>query len=456
MLNAVGPVLSDGTPLRELIDLNSREVAMRVLADPEIHRLELKKIFARTWQLVAHATEIPEPGDFVTRRMGNDQVIVARDAKGEVHVSLNVCPHRGMRICRADAGNARAHRCIYHGWAFRPDGSFIGAPIESEQMHGDVVGKDKLGLRKARIALYGGLVFATWDTEGPSFDEFLGDMKFYYDMLFCRTDGGLEVLGPPQRYIVPANWKTASEQSAADGYHTLTLHGSLFEMGAYGTGIPNSTENNAAVLHGVDIGSPQGHAMRCATGGMRTPDPSLSLQEQIAATRPAGITPELMPEMMRNLSQDQLQVLARGGPTVGGMFPNLLFLWINPPTKDGGNDSALVLHTYQPHGPDHFEFTNWMFCEKDTPEDLKRRMRSSAIGASGTSGTIEQDDAECWPHMSESARGVMGEQGTLKYQALLGENKPPEWTGPGLVYAGFSKDDGQWNWWKAWLKLMLD
>lgn len=456
MLTTVGPVLSDGTPLRELVDLDTREVSLRVLADPEIHRLELQRLFARTWQLVAHATEIPNPGDFVTRRMGNDSVIVSRDSKGEVHVSLNVCTHRGVRVCRSDSGNTRVHRCIYHGWAFRPDGSFIGAPVDSEQMHGDVVGKDKLGLRKARTAIYGGLIFANWSQTAPSFDDFLGDMKFYYDMLFCRTDGGLEVLGPPQRYIVPANWKTASEQSAADGYHTLSLHASLFEMGAYGNGIENTPENNAGVLYGVDLGSPQGHAMRCATGGMRKPDPSLSLEEQIAALMPAGMTRELLPQMMRRLSNDQLQVMARGGPTVGGMFPNVLFLWINPPSKDGGNDSALVLHTYQPHGPDHFEFTNWMFCERDVPEALKRRMAASATLATGTSGTIEQDDAESWPHMSASARGIMGEQVTMKYQALLGENKPAEWTGPGQVYAGFSKDDTQWSWWKAWLKLMVD
>ena len=145
-----------------------------------------------------------------------------------------------------------------------------------------------------------------------------------------------------------------------------------------------------------------------------------------------------------------------GGPTVGGMFPNVLFLWINPPSKDGGNDSTLVLHTYQPHGPNHFEFTNWMFCEKDAPADMKRRMLAAAIGATGTSGTIEQDDAESWPHMSESARGVMGGQGTLKYQACLGENKPEGWTGPGVVFGGFSKDDTQWLWWQAWLKLMLN
>jgi phenylpropionate dioxygenase-like ring-hydroxylating dioxygenase large terminal subunit len=37
-----------------------------------------------------------------------------------------------MRVCMAEMGNAQMHRCVYHGWAFRPDGSCVDAPIERE------------------------------------------------------------------------------------------------------------------------------------------------------------------------------------------------------------------------------------------------------------------------------------------------------------------------------------
>jgi phenylpropionate dioxygenase-like ring-hydroxylating dioxygenase large terminal subunit len=452
MLTTVGPVLSDGTPLSDLVNLRTREVSMRVLADPEIHKLELQKLFARTWLLLGHETEIPNNGDFMLRWMAQDQVIVSRAADGKVHVSLNVCPHRGMKVCTADSGNAKVQRCIYHGWAFRSDGSFIGSPVEKEQMHGNVFEKSELGLRKAKVQLYGGLIFANWDHEGLSFEDFLGPMKFYYDMLFCRTDGGLEILGPPQRFVVPANWKAPSEQSAADGYHTLMLHRSMFEMGSYGSDGTNA-ETNAAVIYGVDISSQEGHAMRCGTGA-KPADPALTLHEQLVARLPPGITEEMVPELERRFSEAQLRIYARGGPTVGGMFPNVLFLWINVPSPDGKAGGAMVLHTYMPRGPDHMEFTNWIFAERDTPEDMKRQMLTASVGAAGTSGTIEQDDAECWPHMSASARGEIGAQGTLKYGALLGVNKPDDWDGPARVYAGFSKDDTQWDWWQAWLAMM--
>jgi predicted choloylglycine hydrolase len=51
-----------------------------------------------------------------------------------------------------------------------------------------------------------GLVFANWDLEAESFEDYLGDFKWYLDAVFNRTDSGLEVIGPPQRHIMKANW----------------------------------------------------------------------------------------------------------------------------------------------------------------------------------------------------------------------------------------------------------
>jgi hypothetical protein len=82
-------------------------------------------------------------------------------------------------------------------------------------------------------------------------------------------------------------------------------------------------------------------------------------------------------------------------------------------------------------------------------------MRAAATQGTGTSGVIEQDDSDTWPHMSESARGVIGRTETLKYQAILGETRPDDWPDKAKVYSGFSKDDAQWNWWLAYRDLML-
>jgi hypothetical protein len=50
----------------------------RVYYDPEIFRNEMERIWHREWVYVAHESEVPEPGDYVTRQIGLQPVIVSR------------------------------------------------------------------------------------------------------------------------------------------------------------------------------------------------------------------------------------------------------------------------------------------------------------------------------------------------------------------------------------------
>lgn len=462
MLTQTSPTLADGTKAADLVNIATREVQLRALSDPELYELEMERIFGKTWILLGHDSEIPKSGDFMVRDLGSDSVLVTRDKSGDVNVLLNVCSHRGMRISTLDAGNTQIHTCIYHGWAFRPNGAFLAAPVEKECMHGKIKTKDELGLKKARVTLYGGLIFATWNIEGPSFEEFLGDTKWYYDMLFCRSDKGMEVLGPPQRFTVRANWKAAGEQSAADGYHTLTLHRWLGEIGAYskkGEGESGGGDLSPE-MYGVEISSPHGHALRCIDLSRKIrrltgldPD-KLSIEEKLNALPPAGITQDMVPQLQRNLSADQLKVQTSMPPQVGGIFPNVLFGFVYIPQADGSVVGSMTMHAYVPKGPDKLEFVNWIFAEKDAPPELREKMLKQTIQLFGTSGMVEQDDSDTWPHMTLAAKGAMGKKQTMKYQAVYETGKPEGWPGPGIVNEGFTKDDTQWHWWLHWRELM--
>jgi len=112
MLSPTPPTLSDGTKVVDLVNVNTREVQMRALSDPELYELEMERIFGKIWVFLGHESEIPNSGDFVTRDMGSDSVLVTRDKSGEVHVLLNLCTHRGMRVSTLDAGNTQIHTCI--------------------------------------------------------------------------------------------------------------------------------------------------------------------------------------------------------------------------------------------------------------------------------------------------------------------------------------------------------
>ncbi len=57
--------------------------------------------------------------------MGEDSVLICRDDDGIVRVFLNSCRHRGMKVCRADRGNARQFTYGFHGWTYANTGKML-------------------------------------------------------------------------------------------------------------------------------------------------------------------------------------------------------------------------------------------------------------------------------------------------------------------------------------------
>jgi len=76
-------------------------------ANPSVYEAELEKIYAKTWNFLGHASEIVNPGDYVTRWIVHDPVLVLRDDHGDVQAYLNSCTHRGTMLCTADFGKKR-------------------------------------------------------------------------------------------------------------------------------------------------------------------------------------------------------------------------------------------------------------------------------------------------------------------------------------------------------------
>jgi phenylpropionate dioxygenase-like ring-hydroxylating dioxygenase large terminal subunit len=451
-----GPILSDGTAFGDLIDLERREISMRVYNDPEIHTLEQELLFTTCWQIVGHDSEIPGTGDYVKRYLGEDAVIVARREDGDISVLLNVCTHRGMQVCLTDAGRASRFRCPYHGWTFAPDGRLIGAPFERE-MFGAEFDKESLGLRRARVEICAGLIFATWDPAVPPLLDYLGGLDFYLEMAFGRTRSGVEVVGSPQRVLVATNWKTAAEQFNVDRYHFVGLHSSLFAT--FGADAANPADFS---MRGIDVSvggtgfifrqsNDTGRRARVTslpTAAVATDEELASLTplEVITKYPPAGLAPELVPQLAETLSDAQLRMLARIGNlgAGGGCFPNGALFFAQP-----------GMHLFLPRGPQATEYWYWALVDKDAPPAIKGvARRAGPAGVGSSSGAAAVDDAEGWAQVGASVRGAMGRRQTLKYHALSGQQRPAWFEGPGLVYDGFSRDDAEWNWWIRYFHVM--
>ncbi len=75
----------------ELVDHKKGLVDRSIFNDQNIYEMELERIFARSWNFMAHDTQIPNPGDFFMTRIGEDRVIVVRDNDGNPQTLINTC-----------------------------------------------------------------------------------------------------------------------------------------------------------------------------------------------------------------------------------------------------------------------------------------------------------------------------------------------------------------------------
>jgi benzoate/toluate 1,2-dioxygenase subunit alpha len=200
-------------------------VHRRVYADPQIFELEMERIFGRAWLFVGHASQVRNPGEFVTLDLGRQPVIFTRHRDGSLQVLQNRCAHRGPKVLNERCGRRNSFTCLYHGWTYDTDGALVGVPVpEGCSAHFD---KSSFGLaRVPRVAEYRGFVFASLASSGPSFDEHIAAIRGNIDDLVDRAPAGeIAFDAGVHRYVYRGNWKLQVE-NVLDSYHVPFSHAS--------------------------------------------------------------------------------------------------------------------------------------------------------------------------------------------------------------------------------------
>src|SRR5436309_14031870 len=127
--------------------------------DPAVLELEKDRIFARTWQLVAHRGELARPGDFKPATILDEPILLTHAQDGKLRGFYNVCRHRAAQVVTT-RGNRKSLQCGYHGWVYGLDGKLQVA----REMEGTKdFDKEDFGLVPIRVDTLGPFVFAILD-----------------------------------------------------------------------------------------------------------------------------------------------------------------------------------------------------------------------------------------------------------------------------------------------------
>ena len=220
----------------------------RYYYDPAIYEMELERIFSQMWVCVGRADAITGAGVYEVVTVGRESIIVVRGRDDVLRAFLNVCRHRGARLCNEASGKLKGSiQCRYHAWTYGLDGRLIGAPnvLSDEQFE-----RALFGLLPVALEVWEGLVWLNLGDDPASIADQLNEPiieRFGGYAAFARYDVGNLKVGKRIAYDVQANWKLVLE-NFMECYHCGPMHPEFCRLlPGYKTGDVSDYVNGEAV-----------------------------------------------------------------------------------------------------------------------------------------------------------------------------------------------------------------
>ena len=212
-----------------LADIDFDQYSMQVSTDRytslQIAEREREAIWSRVWQGAGRADELPDVGDWIEYRLLDQSYVIVRGHDGELRGFVNVCRHRGNKLCtggRGNCGSAARFVCPYHLWSYDFEGRLLRVSRP------DLVGpidKSEHGLLPISVETFAGFVFVNPDPDAAPLAAFLGEAG---ELL---APYHLEEMVPVLnvRESVDCNWKVVVD-AFAEGYHVEAIHPELLRV----------------------------------------------------------------------------------------------------------------------------------------------------------------------------------------------------------------------------------
>lgn len=313
---------------------------------PAFFAREWERVFARSWQLAAASSDIPEAGDWVKFDSGPESFIVVRQEDGSVAAHYNVCPHRGSRLVTGEMGSQDSFTCPFHSWRFGIDGRNEKV-TDAETFRPEVLchGTDLTSVRAEEAA---GLVFINMSPEGGSLAEFLGPIL---PMLETYRIDRMHVV-QHRRSDWAANWKGGVD-AFYESYHLHAIHPQT--MGVIDDRTHIDLYPGGLSRQFVPMAQPNSHFV-----DQEAINPGIAMLLADAGIDPESFTGTAM-DSRAAVAQAKRERAARIGldyshfsdaqltdATIFGIFPN---------TQIGCHPEAVFLHRFKPHASDPEQFT---------------------------------------------------------------------------------------------------